>query len=195
MLLVMTQNELDKNAGIILSRFYDDHELYYFTDWTVKLNGSHHSKLILVDVSDDSQIGKHKIIPEVLANKLMDLGLPESINDIYLVTNEYSSDNLLSVYAHELSRAFAQNFQRKIAVHVPSSLNFDISMVCYDKENVFQIIGINNSKKLKLPKKLTMKSVAKIEEKEIIWEGNDILKWMDDPQQVFTEVSYVWADS
>lgn len=129
-------------------------------------------KLIVIDLKVPTKI--ENTSPELLVAKLIPL-VTDKVKDIYLVTPELSRENLMSVYAHKLAAYFAEVYQIQLLVHIVSSLEFDSTLISMQEEN-FQIHGVSSS----------------TQTKKMIWEGQDILSYMDDPQRSFTGVSYVW---
>lgn len=129
----------------------------------------------IIDIHDKSQLSKNKLTPERLVDKLIQHELPQSMKDLYLIVSEVSSEYPLSVFAHNLSKILSEKLHHQINTHIVSSLNYDMSIINFSSEEpIWQVYGETNGKMT------------------LIWEGNNILDFMNSPQQTFDGKAYVF---
>lgn len=129
----------------------------------------------IIDINDKNQLSKNILTPELLVEKLIQIKLPQSIKDIYLLVSEVSSEYPLSVYAHNLSKILSEKLHHQIKTHIVSSLNYDMSIINFSSEEpIWKVYGETN------------------EQKTLLWEGDNILDFMNSPQQTFDGKAYVF---
>lgn len=147
------------------------------------------SKCFVIDI--EQKFFKKNITPDQFATQLLNLKLPASIQDIYLLTSEIEKDHFLSVFAHHLSQVFSKNHHRKINVHIPTYLSKEMTLIVPPEgKNSWKIYGINRSD---LPQSdPSFNTILEAPNKQLIWEGNNIFEWMNDPQQTYNGIAYVW---
>lgn len=173
MLILKHGGSFDKQATRWLNEYYPDK----FAE----------DKCFIVDI-EQTYVTK-KTTPEKFTSQLI---ITNSIKDIYLLVSEITQRHSLVVFANLLARELAEHHDKQIKVHVISSLNFDITFLIPPNKNSknWQVYGVNPDNEIEHP---TVAMLSKLAEKKLIWEGGDILDWMNSPQQTLSGVSYVWG--
>jgi hypothetical protein len=162
-----TQNQ---QAAQALSSFYDIKNILELSDLS-DLKQLKDKSCFIIDL--DEELNKN-ISPQTFAQKLIENGFAESVQDIYLLSNETIINKSLTVFAHQLSTALAELHARQINVHIASHISYQsTTIIPPDKNKEWEIIGDN----------------------EVRWKGEDILKFLDDPQHTFNGVAYVWGEA
>lgn len=160
------------------------------------LQKNHHDaedKLHCFVIDIEQQFFRKNITPEQYAAELIKSILPHSIHDLYLLTSEIEQNHFMAVFAHQLSQALLELHHRKINVHIPTYLSCEMTLIVPAKENdPWKIYGINHSNLNQTD--LSYEKILAEKDKEIIWEGNDILEWMNNPQQTYNGSAYVWEN-
>lgn len=149
------------------------------------------TKYFIVDI--EQHYFKKNITPEKFVAQLIQSKLPDSIQDIYLLTSEIEADHFLAIFSHHVSRIFSEKYKRKITVHVPTYLSCDMTLIVPDKEkNSWKVYGINRSDLTADEKSFDKLLLTK--NKKSVWEGQDLLEWMNDPQHAYQGISYAWGN-
>lgn len=144
---------------------------------TNQLDSENDTSCFIVDI--EQKFFKKNITPEQYAADLMKSGLPDFIKDIYLFTSEIEPNHFMAVFAHHLARCFAEFHGRKINVHISSYLSSEITHIIPPENNngSWKIYGMSREN---------------LQSKKLIWEGKNILEWMNDPQQTYSGRAYAW---
>ncbi len=175
MLILMNKNENNQKAAEYLQKIHADAD---------------DKRYFVIDI--EQHFFKKNITPEEYAANLIESGLPDSIQDIYLLTSEITQDHFMAVFAHHLARCFAEFHHRTINIHIPSYLSCEITLIVPPIENQWKIYGINRSDLTHA--ELSFATIFAEKNKNLIWEGSDLLEWMNDPQQTYSCKTYVWEN-
>lgn len=177
MLILMNQNTNNQRSAEFLQSNH--------------LGSDDQSHCFVIDI--EQQFFKKNITPEQFVTQLLESGLPDSIQDIYLLTSEIEQNHFLAVFAHYLSRIFAEHHRRMINVHVPTYLSCEMTLIVPSAENNhWKIYGINRSEVEQ--NDLSYENILAAKNKKMIWEGNNLLDWMNDPQQTYNGRTYTWEN-
>jgi len=116
------------------------------------------------------------------AKALLKLRLPTSLEHIYLITSDLSTQHSLLPFASHLSLFFKEFYQRDLKIHVVCDLNYDLTILRPPSENSsWMIFG---------------KQENSGQEEKLLWQGENILQWFNDPQRVLSSKTYAtWGDS
>lgn len=180
MIILTSNNETDKIAAESLANSYGP--IYDFSHEWKKFTGQTKDKCFIIDTRNEFGYATQLFPPELLASKLITYQLPDNVSDIYLLISE-NSEQFQSNYAHVLAKIFAKEYKRNFTIHTIASLNFDETIVKF----------IPNENKWKVNGKLPSEDNKKMSE-TLIWEGSDILEYMNSAQQTFTAKTYTWSD-
>lgn len=193
MIIIMKESEINRKAAEALMRIYNISNLYLYSDAILKMREDDSSYCIIIDFNDESHLAKNSISPQQFSAKLMAAGLPKTVKHVYLLVSEVSAEYPLSAYAHHFALNFAEVFQRKIAVHTVSSLNFEMSVLALSSKETWQIYGLRKENLPTAIEEASSELLPKINNKKLIWEGENILDYMQSPQQTFDGTAYVWS--
>lgn len=193
MILTMSDTALNRQLSIDLSKQYSLGELVLYPQKFVDKG----SKLYIVDVSSNQNIYLNKTA-KAFAAELIQMGLPDSVKDIYMIMSDLKSDQSLISFCNELAKAFTLYQHRKIAVHAPAQLGYDMTVVMPAKNGKWQIYGLYDdgiiaSKLLQEKNQLDFDYIHTINDKVLLWEGEDIQSYLNDPQKIYDGITYVWA--
>ena len=90
--------------------------------------------LVIVDIANQFFLTSH-FTPEKFADYLMQSGLPKEITNIYFIMQDMDTNDNLIVYAQDLAKYFLENHQRKMSVHIPSELGYDMTLLLPSDNN------------------------------------------------------------
>ncbi|CAM4453180.1 MAG: hypothetical protein LEGION0398_MBIBDBAK_00014 [Legionellaceae bacterium] len=138
--------------------------------------------LIILDVDAEDRFWK-KIKPETFANTILEKNLPTTIHTVYFITSEVNKDHNLLEFATKLIEILKEK-NVLLTAYVPTDFNNTITFIVPPQKNkasLWQIYGINTR-----PKTLNFDNLNKIKNKTLIWEGENILKWLENEQKKIT---------
>jgi len=170
MIILMKNNQKNNAAAKLIEKQHSIKSTYDFSGKWSSLKNASAKHCFIIDLDDETGLTSNALHPEIFASRLHDYQLPPTVTDLYLLVSQ-SSDFPLALYSHRLSQALEQRYQRKIAVHTISSLNHDRSLLsCLPEQNKWQIHDATS----------------------LIWEGDNIQKYMNSNQQTFDGKAYAW---
>lgn len=193
MLLAMSNVELNRQCSLNLIKQYSLGQLIVYPEQLI----GESVKLCIVDVACTENIYL-KMSGKDFADQLIQMDLPLGIRDIYMIMSDVNPDKSLMAFCNDLAKAFAQCFHRKIAVHAPVQLGYDMTILMPTKSGKWQIYGLYDNgmianKLLKEKTHLDFDYIKTLSDKVLLWEGTDIQKYLDDPQKIYDGISYVWS--
>jgi len=193
-IIVLNKSEVNKRAAEIISLNYSIQDIYYYSN-ALNLKKNRNSNIcVIIDLNEENQLTKENILPETLVKKLIDRGLPNTIQDIYLLISELTTDYPLPIYAHQLARFFSESYMHLVKIHIPSSLSYSMSMISLPLKDQWEVFGINKSDIPEGISEISLDQLLAIKNEQQIWEGKDILGWMGTPNQTYTGIAYVWGE-
>ena len=181
MIITLSSSTLNKHCAALLAKqlhLTNVSDIFALAFNTVPPSSN---SLFILDV-DAQPILISRFKPEELAKYLIEAGLPRSIKHIYLIMSDIDRDNNLVTYAHELALNFSEYYQRKMVVHIPSQLSYDFTLLtCPSKSDLWEIHGFNKQQESQSP--------------ILLWQGIDLVGYMNDEQQTYTGISYAWPSA
>jgi hypothetical protein len=161
-------------------------------DHLLRKYGTHAGSQFIIDV--DQQFFTKELSPEAFATYLMEKIDFLPTQDIYLVVSEIHPGHSLGVFAHHLSRILSEHYQKKINIHIPSYQSSSVTFIVPpdSQEQQWKIFGVNDAN-LK-NKNVSYETLLENENKHCIFANENLLEWMNDPQQTFDGTAYVWGE-
>jgi hypothetical protein len=145
------------------------------------------NRYVIVDI--DQSFFTKNLSPDKFASQLITEGLSPDIQDIYLIVSEIENDHPLGVFAQQLTTILAERYQRKIKIHIPSYFScYKTLLVPPDEDNKWRIFGINETNKN------SYESLLINQNKKCVFENENLFEWLNNPQQTFDSVDYVWGE-
>lgn len=107
------------------------------------------SRVILLDLDTSEATDdfyEHSSTPSLLAEDLIEAGLPDSVTTIDIITNDHK--NRLPYYAQQLSKQLKDRLGRDILVRTITAIRANSSLVSFDPDKKqWLVIGVMNSAK------------------------------------------------
>lgn len=158
---------------------------YYFKNPSLKVAIEH---LVILDLRANGEF-QAMFEAKIFAQRLHEMGLSRSIKTIDLLVSDIGSDDEISdsipQFAASLANTLQESFQIKVTVRIISDTNFRTTLLVppsSDTNDEWLIYGINDSLQ---PQQMNYKKLINYENKNILWQGKDIMTWLNHPQRNF----------
>lgn len=195
MIILMNESKLNKQCADIITQFYgiaDQNILYYPLNFFSKSKQAQSEPLFIIDMDANGYFQENNA-PDLLAMRLNVMEISNDINDIYLLVSDVNVNKKLPTFANRFAKALSQLEERTIEVHIPTSLNYDVTFVDpLHHLGKWQVYGIYKEELSNNSEKICLDTLQKLKNKMLLWEGDDILQFLNDPQKTYSGVSYVW---
>lgn len=139
-------------------------------------------KLFILDLDAKDRFWRD-IKPGAFANTLLNNGLPKTVRTLYFITSDVNKTHNLREFSRELIQVL-QNENYQLSAYVPTDFNNDLTLLVapgIKNNNSWQVFGINDR-----PKNVNFSSLCKIKQKKLLWEGEDILEWLEKNEKKVT---------
>lgn len=185
----MNSKPQNQNAAQMLAKSFSSHQVFDIRDAESKMNNLKDNQCFVIDI--DASCGFSEFTADFFARQLMQCHLPSTVKDIYMIVSDMKSHHAIMTFAQGLSIAFARDYQKKINIHVVSSLNFDVTLIVpSEKNNKWVVYGFDDTEN----SFESYDDANVIQNKKILFEGENILDWMDNNQRILNGINYVWSE-
>lgn len=187
MILLLSDKHTSAECAGLLSRQHGDMKIIQYQQENFSTEPAA-TRLFIIDLLRNDYFSE-TFFPELLAFELINKQLPPTVSDIYLLVTSLDDSIKTITWGNRLAAAFLQNHQRTIRVHVLAKLEYDSVKFGFSINDMeWKIEGINfvnsipNSEELKIDYLDT----------QLIWAGNNIVNYLDNPEQICTGIAYGW---
>lgn len=186
----MSDNWLNKQGAKYLAEQY---QIEIISEFSAHFINNKINRLIIMDIAGDAHLTSLKL-EEELADELIRMGLPESCTDIYFLMSDIDPKKSLILFANILSTIFMKKHKRKIQIHVPSHIAYDVTLLLSTTIGHWAIYGLQKENIIKELENYIedVDYLTKISNKKLLWEGKDILNYLENSRHTFTGISYAW---
>lgn len=196
MIIIMNESRFNKHCAEIIAHYYgiaSQNILVYPLHFFSKTEHPQKEPLFILDLDTDGHFQENKI-PHLFAMELNMREVMNNVDDIYLLVSDVNVNKRLSVFANRFAKELTQLEDRRIRVHILTSLNYDMTfVVAPDSERKWQLYGIYEEDFLSNNLNLNLDTLHNFKNKNLVWEGEDILQCLNDPQNTYYGVSYAWS--
>ncbi len=178
MIIIMQDSFTNKQYANLIIKKYEllDRVYVYPFDFSYDVNVSaQDKKLIIIDLEKEN-ILQLRQSSKLFTHELLRIGIPKKLTDVYFIVSDIHSVSKTVSFINYLASDLSAIYKRKILVHAPFQLNFEkihIEVPLTEMES-WRVHGVSSDKKT------------------IIWQGEDILKWLNDSNRTLSGVDYVW---
>lgn len=169
-IIEMGNNIHTDNAKKALSRFYSVNNMQSYP----KLQLTNEPEaLLLIDLSADGSL--QNLSPRLLAQELKDCGLKPSVNKIYILASNIIEKKPLAAFASVLGKYL----DNTVDIYIPDKfLPLTFISVPTEKQQNWKIYNIDLDYLNSNNNKHYYEFYEKDANKKLIWEGQDLLRWM-----------------
>lgn len=194
MIIVLKKSDTNMRAAEIISSNYSIEDIYIYSNFINLIKNKDSKFCVIIDLNEECLLAKENISPGMLADKIIEMGLPNTVQDIYLLITELTTQFPLPIYAHELARHLSERYMHLVKIHIPCSLSYSMSMISLPTKDNWEVFGVNKSDIPEGISEISIDELMAIKNEQRIWEGKDILGWMGTPRQTYTGIAYVWGE-
>lgn len=194
MIILMSNSEINKRSAERIVNYYNvSNDFCFYPTDLLKLN---HSKepLFVIDLDANNNFQKY-IVAVPFAIRLSVRAIASQVSDIYLLVSDVNIKSRLPSFAYHLAKNLNEKSEQPISVHIPTVLDHDVTLVVPPaKLEQWKIYGMSEQH---LPENVADYNFAawqKVKNKTLLWEGDDILQWLNDPQKTYTGIAYSWKE-
>jgi len=176
MIFLLSDSILNQQCAALLATQLHTNDIKIYPEISFSKT-SQSDSLIIFDIDTQFSLASH-FTAKKFADYLVQAGLPQEISNIYLIMQDMNADESLIAFSHQLARCFAQFHRRKMAVHVPCVLSYDMTLLFpAATSSAWEVYGINRND---------------VQAKKLIWKGEDLIHYMNDSQHTYDGISHVW---
>ncbi|MHB1949429.1 MAG: hypothetical protein ACYCQI_15105 [Gammaproteobacteria bacterium] len=191
MLIIMRDSKINQRSAEIIAKKYGLDTHIYRYPFDEFFTGNRNEPIVVIDLDADGHF-QHTFVPEFFATRMSVRNMFDEINDIYLLVSNITLDKSLKVFATKLSNDILKKTQKKITIHIPVDFHhFGILVVPPENDEHWKVYGLN-SNDLRVSN-LSLDVLAQTKNKTLIWEGDDILQWLDLPEMLYA-ANHSWSD-
>lgn len=190
MIIIMSDSEINQRSAESLSNNYDlvNHIYRYPFDEFFTVNRN--EPIVVIDLDADSRF-QNTVVPELFATRMIARKIFDESSDLYLLVSDITLDKSLQVFANKLTKDILKKTQRKVVIHIPTDFShFGTLVVPPESGKHWKIYGLK-SEDLLVPN-LSLNVLTQAKNKTLVWEGDDILQWLNLPEKLYTS-DFTWS--
>ena len=133
-------------------------------------------QLILLNIDKEDKLVRY-LDPATFAETLLKNGLPPSVESIIFLVSDINQDENLCTFSRFFIKRLEKEFAHPLAAYIPTNIYYASTLIepPSKKSLNWQVLGI---KEKPTQSKLDFSWFSPIKNKELLWEGADILAWM-----------------